>query len=97
MEMYLDILRSFVEFTPAELDKLCQVSEQSLPVYAIDVHTVKGSCATIGAKDLADFAKRLELMAKAGDLSGVLAENKQFIKEAEKLVEDIQLTLSKLL
>ena len=88
-EMYADILRSFVENIPEELDKLRSVTEQGLHDYAIDVHTVKGSGASIGAKGLADWAKKLELMAKAGDLSGVLTENESFLKEADTLVADI--------
>jgi len=65
------------------------VTEKSLPDYAIDAHTVKGSSASIGAKMLRASALKMELLAKSGDLSGVLNENEAFIKEAETLVADI--------
>ena len=89
-EMYIDFLQSFVEYVPDELDKLRQVSEEGLKDYAIDVHTVKGAAAGIGANDLALFAKRLELLAKAGDLAGVEAENESFLIQADTQVNDIR-------
>jgi CheY-like chemotaxis protein/HPt (histidine-containing phosphotransfer) domain-containing protein len=89
-EMFVDFLRSYVEYIPAELDSLRSVSGLTLKDYAINVHTVKGTSAGIGASDVADFARRLEMMAKAGDLDGVLSENESFLKEADKLVADIR-------
>jgi HPt (histidine-containing phosphotransfer) domain-containing protein len=89
-DMFLDFLRSFADYIPAELDKLREVTEQSLPEYAVSVHTVKGSGAGIGASDLADLARQLEMMAKAGDLSGVLSGNEKFINDAERLIANIQ-------
>ena len=94
-EMFRDFLRSYADNIPAELDKLRCVSKETLPAYAIDVHTVKGASAGIGANDLADYAKRLEKTAKAGDLSGVLAENEMFLKAGETLVSDIRVWLAK--
>jgi CheY-like chemotaxis protein len=93
--MYIDILRSFTEDIPAELDKLCVVDETSLPMYAINVHTVKGSAAGIGAKTTADTAMRLERMAKDGDLAGVLAENDSFVNSARMLIANIRQWLDK--
>jgi CheY-like chemotaxis protein len=94
-EMYIDFLRSYTDFIPAEIDKLRVVSEQSLPSFAIDVHTVKGASAGIGADVLAGHAKRLELMAKAGDLQGVISEKDKFIQDAESLIHSIEEWLSK--
>jgi CheY-like chemotaxis protein len=90
MDMYLSILQSFVDNTPTEIEKLYNVSEETLADYAIDIHTMKGVSASIGAKSLSQKAKKLEKMAKEGDLKGVLAENEDFIKEAVKLVDDVQ-------
>ena len=94
-QMYLDVLRSFADSILAETDKLCNVSADSLPAYAIDVHTVKGSGASIGARDLTDLASRLEMMAKAGDLSGVLSDNEKLICDVDKLVADVREWLSR--
>jgi len=88
-EMYFDFLQSFADSIPAELNKLREVSDQTLHTYAINVHTIKGASAGIGADELSGFAKHLELMAKAGDLPGILSENDKFIKTAERLIADI--------
>ena len=89
-EMYIDFLQSFVDYIPDELAKLHNVSEETLKNYAIDVHTVKGASAGIGATVLSEFAKRLEYMAKANDLSGILSENEAFLNDADILVNEIQ-------
>ncbi|MCL2605001.1 MAG: response regulator [Defluviitaleaceae bacterium] len=90
VEMYLDILRSFTEDIPAELEKLRDVTEQTLPLYAINVHTVKGSASGIGARASADAAMRLEQMAKEGDINGVLADNAPFVQSVYSLISDIK-------
>jgi len=95
MELYVDILTSYAENTPAEIDKLRDVSKETLPTYAIDIHTMKGVSSSIGAKDLTERAKRMEKMAKSGDLAGILDLNEQFIKDADTLVANIQAWLAK--
>jgi signal transduction histidine kinase/HPt (histidine-containing phosphotransfer) domain-containing protein len=86
--MFIDFLRSYVTHIPAELDKLRIVSD--LKSYATDVHTIKGASAGIGADDLAELAKRLEIAAKAGDLQAVSAENESFCRAVEALTADIK-------
>ena len=95
MEIFLAILYSYVKNVPVLLNKMRDVSEQSLPDYAIDIHAMKGNSSSIGAEDLTERAKRMEIMAKSGDLSGILAENEKFIEDAETLVTNIQAWLSK--
>ena len=90
MEMYTDILRSFAENIPPEAEKLHNVTAQNLRGYAIDAHTIKGSAASIGAEHLAANAKHMETMAKSGNLTGVLAENTEFIGEIDTLVAGIE-------
>jgi signal transduction histidine kinase/DNA-binding response OmpR family regulator len=90
MDIYVSIIKSFAENTPTEIDRLRNVSEESLAGYAIDIHTIKGVSGSIGAKSLSLKAKKLERMAKEGDLEGVLANNEEFIKEADALLEDVR-------
>jgi len=89
IEMFTDILQSFAENIPAEAEKLRNVTEPNLRGYAIDAHTVKGSAASIGAEALSEKAKKMELLAKAGDIDGVLNGNEEFIKEIYALVTEI--------
>jgi len=95
MEIFTDILQSYVKNIPAELEKLRGVSESNLPMYAINIHTMKGASASIGAKDLANRANKMEKLAKAGDLPGILEMNESFIEDAETLIANIQHWLEK--
>jgi signal transduction histidine kinase/response regulator RpfG family c-di-GMP phosphodiesterase len=89
-ELYVFALQSYVKNVPAALNKLRTVSEDSLKDYAINVHGVKGTSANIGAEKMKAMAARLETMAKAGDLQGLLAENKPFLEYADKQVEAVR-------
>ena len=90
MELYVFALGSFVTYTPAAIDTLRNVTEENLPDYAVNVHSLKSGCATIGAALVSERAQKLEAMSKAGDLSGVLDQNEEFIRDAETLVSDIK-------
>ena len=90
MEIFVAVLKSYVANTPGALANLRNVTKENLPEYAISVHGVKGVSAGIGAVEASEKCKKLELMAKAGDLEGVLAGNDAMLKDIEKLVEDIK-------
>jgi HPt (histidine-containing phosphotransfer) domain-containing protein len=90
MDLYLSVLRSFLSNSLTVIDKLRNVSEESLHEYAINVHGLKGISASIGAEKISKAAYNLEMMAKSNDLAGVLAGNEAFLKDVENLVNDIQ-------
>ena len=89
-KMYIAVLRSYVSNALKVIDKLREVSKETLPDYAIKVHGLKGLSAGIGAEKVGELAYNLEMMAKYGDLAGVLAGNEAFFKELEKLVSDVR-------
>jgi HPt (histidine-containing phosphotransfer) domain-containing protein len=89
-ELYIEVLESYLSTTPGSLDKLRNVSAETLPTYAIAVHNVKSTSRTIGAENLGNAAFELEKMAKSGDLAGVLAHNEVFLKNAEELLANIR-------
>lgn len=94
-DIYLQVLRSYASNTPAVINKLRNVSAETLsaetlPDYAAAVHGIKGTSANIGAEVLREKAKHLEALAKAGDLSGVLSLNADLIKTADALLAGIQ-------
>jgi HPt (histidine-containing phosphotransfer) domain-containing protein len=89
MDIYMAVLRSFTANIPETINKLKNVSEETLPQYATVVHGLKGSCASIAAELIKEKAYDLEKKAKAGDLGGVLAQNETLLKETEQLVKDI--------
>ena len=89
-ELYLAVLRSYLSNTPAALDKLRSVSAETLQTYAAVVHGVKGTSTNIGAEETRIAALKLETMAKSGDLSGVLAQNEAFLRQADALLSNIR-------
>jgi len=89
MDILLTVMQSFADNIPGELSRMSDVNEDNLADYAIDIHTLKGASASIGAKNLTQRAKKMERMAKSGDLEGVLEMNKEFIEDAKTLISDI--------
>jgi len=89
MDVLLTVMRSFADNIPTELERMKVVTEDNLADYAIDIHTLKGASASIGAKSLSQKAKKMERMAKSGELDGVLEVNDEFIKDAFTLIDDI--------
>ena len=89
-EIYLTVLQSYADNTPAALDKLRNLSAETLPDYVAAIHGIKGTSATIGAEELRKTAAQLEAMAAAGDLTGLLAQNEAFLKRADNLIDAIQ-------
>ena len=93
-ELYLSVIRSYAANTPAVLEKLREVTHETLRGYVIAVHGLKGSSANIGAQGLSEKALAAELAAKAGDLPAVLAGNGALLKDAWELLAAIKTWLA---
>ena len=89
MEIYLSILRSFADNTPALLNKLRDVRQETLQDCGINAHGLKGSCANISAQQLSADAHALEIAAKNGDLERCLSLVGPLLKNTEFLVANI--------
>ena len=94
-EIYITVLTSYASNTPAVLDRIRNVTAENLPDYAITIHGVKGTSSLIGAEETRKTALQLEMLAKAGDLAGVLALNETFLKNTDTMVAGIQEWLKK--
>jgi len=90
LDIYLPLLHSYILNTPASLDKIRTVTHESLKEYAITIHGLKGTSASIGAETIREAASNLEKMAKAGDLNGVLTNNRNFIENTEIIIASIK-------
>jgi len=88
--IYISLLRSYTVNTPGILDKLRNVSAQTLSDYVITVHGLKGTSASICAENIRIAALELETMSRAGDLQGVLAKNGKFIADAQLITANIK-------
>jgi HPt (histidine-containing phosphotransfer) domain-containing protein len=90
MELYVSILHAFVGKTPAQLNKMRNVSQATLADYTNNIHALKGACANICAEEARKTALQLEMMAKANDLSGILANNEAFMQYMDGLLVRLQ-------
>ncbi|MDR0473832.1 MAG: Hpt domain-containing protein [Treponema sp.] len=90
MEFYQTVLRSFIANLPETLNKMRNVTKETLQDYALVAHNINSICASIGAEDARKESSKLEMMAKAGDLPGVLAANEAFLNYMENLLEGFQ-------
>ena len=95
LDIYVDVLRSYVIDIQEALEKMQNVSGETLDAYSTTLHGVKGISQAIGAEEAGKTALLLEEMADRGDLTGVLAKNSAFMKYAENLANEIQVWLEK--
>jgi hypothetical protein len=95
MDDYMTALSSFTKNTPETIDKLRVVTAENLQEYAVNIHGLKSISAWICAEGIRSVAAELEAMAKAGDLSGVLARNDKFLTEVETFLKDLQAAMNK--
>ena len=92
---YLDILRSWFRHTPVLLEKMKNLSPETLPEYSITVHGLKGSSYGIFANGIGKKAEELEGYAKTGNFASVQAANENFINMTESLLLDLGELLKK--
>ena len=88
--IYLGILRSYAINTKPLLEKIRDVSGDTLEDYAITVHGIKGSSRGIFAKTASDMAEALEMAAKDRDSDYIRDNNQQFISVVGELISDIE-------
>jgi len=93
--IYLNVLRSYLDVVPKSLEDMSQVTGETLPGYVTCVHGVKSVSDFIGAEEARKMALELEMLGRAGDLSGVLAKNGAFIQYAKELIANVQKYLAK--
>jgi signal transduction histidine kinase/FixJ family two-component response regulator/HPt (histidine-containing phosphotransfer) domain-containing protein len=87
VQSMLRALRSYAMNTPALLEQVREPTAQTLPDYAIVMHGLKGSTYGICAEAAGKQAEKLELAAKSGDITFVLAHNAAFLEIAGNLVD----------
>jgi CheY-like chemotaxis protein len=89
-DIYVELLRSYAANTPVAIERIQTVTEETLQEYTINVHGIKGACASIGAETVREAAYNMEMMARAGNLQGVLAENERLIESTKSIVTSIK-------
>ena len=93
IESWLEIIRVFIDTTPAILETLKAQCGEDDSQYTITVHGLKGVCYTVGAMGAGDKAKELELRSREGDTAFVRDNNGNLISTTERLISDLKALL----
>ena len=90
VERYLSILATYHGDGLARVPELRSTLEQGdLGLYATYVHALKSASASIGAVEVADLAKQLEMAAKRGDADFLQQHTEAFLRDFTKILENI--------
>jgi signal transduction histidine kinase/CheY-like chemotaxis protein/HPt (histidine-containing phosphotransfer) domain-containing protein len=92
-DLYLEVLRSYMENTPQLLDKLRPAEKDSLREFAVTVHGIKGASSAICAPKATEMALELELAAKNGDFEATEAKKEAFFKTVEDIIRELEAKL----
>jgi signal transduction histidine kinase/DNA-binding response OmpR family regulator len=95
-DAYLRVLRIYAAETAQLLEKIRNVTPETLGDYAIIVHGIKGSSNGICAAEVGQLALLLETAAKGGNFDFVAAHNGPFLKTTEELLGNIRGFLERL-
>lgn len=93
--IYLRIIKSFIQNTPATLTELAAVTPETIDDYMIKVHGLKGSCYGISATTLGDEAKALEFAAKAYEWNTIARDNPTLLAHVDQLIAQLQTIIAR--
>ncbi|MGN0638458.1 MAG: ATP-binding protein [Huintestinicola sp.] len=88
-EAYNDILGVYVRKSGEKLEQIKDLFEKKdWKNYVIEVHALKSSSLTIGAKQLSEMAKELELAGKGGDIRLIEEKNGALLEMYSKVAAE---------
>lgn len=95
VDFYIEILKVSVNSSEEKIKKIQKCYEdKDYEGYTIVVHSVKSSAANIGAVELSNLAKKLELAGKSADYTYIENNTEEFIYEYKKIVSGIRRILN---
>ena len=88
---YYEILSDYIEAAPEKTEKLHDhLKSGNWKEYKVVVHSVKSASKTIGAMDLFEKARELELAAADGNADYVTAHHEDVMKEYKELTDRLK-------
>ena len=88
-DAYKDILGVYVRKSSEKLEQIKELFEKNdWKNYVIEVHALKSSSLTIGAKQLSELAKELELAGKGGDYRLIMEKNGDMLEMYSKVAAE---------
>ncbi|MCR4923905.1 MAG: response regulator [Lachnospiraceae bacterium] len=89
-EMYRSLALVYLEEAEGSMEKLREHYDKGdLTEYAVVAHGIKSTSLYIGAKELSDLAKEMELAAKSGDRALISEKHEQLIKSYKEVCEEL--------
>ena len=96
MEIYREVLASFVEKSAERGDDLAaDFEKKDWKAYQILVHSFKSGSRTVGAMEVSEQARALEMAAKESDTAYIEEHHAAFLERYRKLTEGIRDLLKK--
>lgn len=92
-EAFNEVVLAFYKEGLDKLKSTVDLYSNDLPLYVIDVHALKSSCAAIGAIGMSGLFKELEFAGRATNLEFIEAHNKTAFDEFEKVLAQIKVYL----
>ncbi len=87
---YFSILKTYYVDLPAALKRIIEAKAQGdIKKFTIDVHGVKSSSASVGAMELSELARQLELAGKEENLEFIDTHIQQFTDSCEKMIKEL--------
>jgi len=91
---YIEILSTFYKDGLNKIDEIKKCLEKDdYPLYTTYIHALKSASASIGALDLSEIAKSLEVAGNNRDLAYIEQYNPEFLKAFEVLLNNINKAL----
>lgn len=91
MEFYMEVLRISQEASKEKYDSIIRyLDEEDYRNYTVVVHSVKSSCANIGALELSQMARDLEDAGKREDIGYIKEHNQEFLDCYRRLIDDLE-------
>ena len=92
---YMQILAIFLKDGLQKIGEIRKCLETgNYPLYVTYVHALKSALASIGASELSESAKALELAGKQKDFAFIASNNSQFLIDFEVILSDIEMVLA---
>ena len=92
---YLNVVRAFLSTVPEKMGNMrLQLETGAYERFRIDMHATKSSLANIGAMDLSEEARNLELAARSRDYNYIDGNFGQFCQAMDELFPFIEKALS---
>ena len=90
-EMYVEMLQMFCDLSPEKMQTLQETFLASdWKNYIVFVHALKSTALGIGACQLSELAKKLELAGKADEIEVIKAEHNELMTLYEETVETVK-------